>query len=252
MLTLRIIPAASALPVLYDNVVKAVTAHGYDIKVLHIPSVGLVTGARPGEPPSMYDDAAFIAAHVTTIADAGNNVLLITHSYGGVPATQSIEGLTKVEREKAGKPGGVVGLAYMTSLVPEVDMPAATRSLSPLMEIGEDGWFYYPDNKLVARISFSDMSQEEGESWAKKLVKHSAASFSNPLTYAGYKHVPVSYLVAEGDQSISPETQRSQIKMIERVSGNKVDVTATSAGHAPPLTAPDDVINWILAVAKKF
>lgn len=116
----------------------------------------------------------------------------------------------------------------------------------------EDGWFYYPDTKLVARISFSDMPQEEGQSWAKKLVKHSAASFSSPLPHAGYKHVPVSYLVAEGDQSISPETQRSQIEMIERVSGNRVDVTTNSAGHAPPLTAPDDVINWILAVAGRF
>lgn len=136
MLTLRIVPAASALPVLYENVVKAITVHGYDIKVLHIPSVGLVTGARPGEPPSMFGDAAFIAAHVTDLADAGHDVLLITHSYGGVPATQSVEGLTKVERGKTGKQGGIVGLAYMTSLVPEVGMPAATRSLSPLMEIG--------------------------------------------------------------------------------------------------------------------
>lgn len=81
-------------------------------------------------------------------------------------------------------------------------------------------------------------------------MKHSAASFTSPLTYAGYKDVPVSYLIAEGDKSITPETQRSQIEMIERVSGNKVNVTSTSAGHVLPASALDDVVNWITSVAE--
>jgi pimeloyl-ACP methyl ester carboxylesterase len=72
------------------------------------------------------------------------------------------------------------------------------------------------------------------------------------LTFPGYKDVPVSYLIADGDHSIKTSTQRAQIDMIERISGNKVDVTVTNAGHVPPLTAPKDVINWILSVASKL
>lgn len=134
MLSILIIPAASALPSIYTKVVSEVAAHGYDIKALHIPSVGLPGGPRLGDPPSMYDDAAFIASHIAELADAGRDVLLITHSYGGTPATESVKGLSKIERTKNGLPGGVVGLAYMTSLVPEVGKPASTKSLSPLME----------------------------------------------------------------------------------------------------------------------
>lgn len=136
MLSIVIVPAASARPLAYELVVNGVSAHGYDIEALHTPSVGLESGARPGEPPTMYDDAAFVAAHVTALADAGKDVLLVTHSYGGTPATESVKGLSKAERAKEGKQGGVVGLAYMTSLVPEVGMPASTSSFSPLMEIG--------------------------------------------------------------------------------------------------------------------
>ncbi|VUC20988.1 unnamed protein product [Clonostachys rosea] len=252
MLSILIIPAASALPLTYDNVVSGVSAHGYSIQALHTPSVGLPTGPRPGKPPNMYDDAAFIARHITDLAEAGHDVLLVTHSYGGTPATESIKGLTKNERQKIGKSGGVVGLAYMTSLVPEVGKPASTGPWSPLMEIGDDGWFYYPNDTITAKVVFSDVPLEQGLIWAKELVTHSAASFTSLLTHPGYADVPVAYLVAEGDLSIKPATQRSQIEMIERVSGNKVHVTTTSAGHVPPLTAPDDVVKWILSVVSRL
>jgi len=135
-LSIVIVPAASARPLTYDKVISGVSAHGYNIEALYLPSIGLESGARPGEPPTMYEDAAFVAAHVTTLADAGNDILLVTHSYGGTPATESVKGLAKSERAKEGKQGGVVALAYMTSLVPEVGSPASTNSFSPLMEIG--------------------------------------------------------------------------------------------------------------------
>ncbi|KAI6088565.1 Alpha/beta hydrolase fold-1 [Hypoxylon rubiginosum] len=258
-LSLIIIPAASALPLFYEMVIDGVSRHGYDIEALHIPSVGLATGARPGEPPNMYEDAAFISAHVTGLADAGHDVLLITHSYGGTPATESVQGLSKKERLKQGKNGGIVGIAYMNSLVPEVGHPASSTvgaaaplAGQPLMVVGEDGWFYYPNLTVTAEVVFSDLPLEEGKYWGRKLVKHSAASFASNLTYAGYKDIPVSYLVAESNQSIAPATQKSQIEMIERVSGNKVDVSTVNSGHVPSISHPQNVIDFILSAARKF
>lgn len=68
----------------------------------------------------MYEDAALIAKEVEKLADEGKDVILIPHSYGGVPTTQSTKGLSKSERQKEGKKGGVVRIAYMTALVPAV------------------------------------------------------------------------------------------------------------------------------------
>lgn len=73
----------------------------------------------------MYEDAAFIAKHATALADEGKDVLILTHSYGGVPGTESVKGLSKSERQKQGKKGGIVRLAYMTSLTPAVGVAAA-------------------------------------------------------------------------------------------------------------------------------
>lgn len=80
---------------------------------------------------------------------------------------------------------------------------------------------------------------------------HSAISFANELTYAGYKDIPVSYLVCEEDLCIPPNIQREEIEKIEKVSGRKVDVTSIKTGHVPPASQPQLVVDWILSVAGK-
>jgi pimeloyl-ACP methyl ester carboxylesterase len=72
----------------------------------------------------MYDDAALIAKVAEELADQGKDVILIGHSYGGVPISQSPKGLVKEERKAQGKPGGIVRLAYMTCLVPTIGQSA--------------------------------------------------------------------------------------------------------------------------------
>ena len=104
----------------------------------------------------------------------------------------------------------------------------------------------------MRQIVFSDVSDEKAAYYATKMMNHSAIAFSGPLTHAGYKDVPVSYLVAEEDRSIQPAAQRAQIAMIEKASGRKVDVTALKAGHVPPISHPEEVINWILRVASRY
>jgi nicotinamidase-related amidase len=106
----------------------------------------------------------------------------------------------------------------------------------------------------TARIIFSSsfFTHEEGTAWVKRFPKHSAISFENPLTYAGYKEVPCSYLLCEDDLCIPADVQRAGIDMIERESGGrKVDVTSIKADHCPNWTAKQAVVDWIVDVAGK-
>ena len=96
------------------------------------------------------------------------------------------------------------------------------------------------------------MPKDEGEFWAAKLTKHSSTSFANPLTYAGFKDVPVSYLLCENDRAISPLVQRAGIEMIEKESGNKVDVTSIPGDHVAPLSSKTEVVDWIVDVAERM
>lgn len=51
----------------------------------------------------------------------GKDVIVIAHSYGGVPAAGAAYGSSKATRTKDGKAGGVLGLIYMCAfIVPNV------------------------------------------------------------------------------------------------------------------------------------
>jgi pimeloyl-ACP methyl ester carboxylesterase len=117
--TILLAPHSFGLPEFYDPVFDAVRAKGYDIRGLHLPSSGLTSlEGRPGTPPTMYDDADYIAREVEKLADEGKDVVLIGHSYSGIPVTQCGKGLSKEERRSQGRSGGLVNLAYLSSPVP--------------------------------------------------------------------------------------------------------------------------------------
>ncbi|KAK7967271.1 uncharacterized protein PG986_001548, partial [Apiospora aurea] len=259
-----VIPGASGLPKHFQPVVDAIAKRGIDIQALHLPSVGLESGeVRPGPPPTLQDDAAFIAKHIASLADPGRDVLLIAHSYGGAPASEAVKGWSKTSRQEQGLEGGVIRIAYMTSLVPALgqapggilaELPAENQTPMTVDNgswmIQENGWIYYTDFSKMAERSFSKFPPEEGLVWAHKLVRHSAASFASPLTYAGYKDVPVSYLLCEDDLLIPPFIQQKGIDMIERETGKKVDVTRIDSNHVPILSRTELVVDWIVKLVE--
>lgn len=124
--TIVLVPGSFGLPEFYNQILDPISSAGYDIKGLHMPTVGESTlKGRDGVPPTMYDDAAFIAERVEKLADEDKDIVLVAHSYGGVPVTQSTKGLSKKERESSGKKGGIVRIAYMTCLTPALGKSAA-------------------------------------------------------------------------------------------------------------------------------
>jgi hypothetical protein len=124
--SLVFVPGSFALPEFYDNIFDPLKGQGYDIHALHMPSVGLKEGPRPEGPHTMADDAAYIAKIVEKLADEGKDVVVVGHSYGGVPVTESVRGLDKPTRQRQGKKGGIVRLGYKTCLVPDVGGTALT------------------------------------------------------------------------------------------------------------------------------
>ncbi len=137
--SILLIPGSFAVPQFYDSVFDIVSKKGYNIRGLHLPSVGLSAGQpRPGSPPTMYDDATYIARETQKLVDEGDDVILVCHSYGAVPASQSTAGLSKGERQQAGKPGGIVNLAYMTCLVPALGQTAkdVLAAIPPEAQVG--------------------------------------------------------------------------------------------------------------------
>ncbi|KAH9896243.1 Alpha/beta hydrolase fold-1 [Xylariomycetidae sp. FL2044] len=252
-----IVPGALGPADIYDRIVDLVTAKGYEIRALQLPSVKSRTETRQRSPPTMYADVALIATEATALADDGKDVVIIGHSYGGQPATESVRGLTKEARSKEGKKGGIIRLAYMAALVPQFEQAAnevlgggRPEGESVMMDLDEWGWITISDVTQAASLSLSELPKEEGEYWAGRLTAHSSVALMDPCRYAGWKDLPVSYLVCENDHTVTLENQTTLIDMVERETGRNVDVMRIASGHAPNITEPQLMLDWILKLAK--
>jgi hypothetical protein len=121
------IPGSYTLLSVFQPLFDAVSKGGYEIKGIHLPTVGPSSRQGRDTPgPSMYDDAAAIAQEAEGLADQGKDVILMGHSYAGVPMSQSVKGLGKEQRKAQGKPGGIVRLAYIACLVPAIGSSAGS------------------------------------------------------------------------------------------------------------------------------
>ncbi|EUC35680.1 hypothetical protein COCCADRAFT_24366 [Bipolaris zeicola 26-R-13] len=241
--TVVLIPGSFCSANAYDPIVTPLRSKGYDIQVLEPPCYPAGYERKSdGAPPNMYADARYIKEHVEKLVDEGKEVVFVAHSYGGIPATESLKGITKKEREQQGKLGGVVRIAYLTALAPRLG-ETAFQTLGDqggvVPSAGEDGWMYHKDPAPVAALTCSDLPLSEGIIHVAKMGRHFGACFLDPLTHAGYKDVPVSWFFAEKDLVVVPKVQQLAIDTIEASwagterEGKKVDTTRLECDHYP-------------------
>ncbi|KIW18350.1 hypothetical protein PV08_02638 [Exophiala spinifera] len=230
--TVVIIPGSFSSAYFYDEIVHQLRMNGFEAAAYDLPSASRMP---PQPAATLANDAAFFHDIAQKIADQGKDIVFVTHSYGGVVGTEASKGLTKAERQADGKEGGLVRLVYLTSVVPSVGNSLADTmgDLVPTYLKVEGEYMRHDPPEESAKLTFSDLPPEVGVDWVKKMPLHSAPSFAGKLTHPGYKYVPVSWIFCEDDLILVPEFQRNCIEMIERESGNKVEVHNLKAGHCP-------------------
>lgn len=109
------------------------------------------------------------------------------------------------------------------------------------------------DASAFAQIVCQDIDHEDGVKMLESLAKHSAQSFRDPLTYAGYQTIPSSYLLCELDLAGPPWFQESMIAMMETAaSGRKVGVTRLAASHFANVSRPKEVARWIIDIVDRL
>lgn len=114
MATVVVIPGSFAPPSMYDSLVESLSRSGIQSEVVDIPSVGR---RQDKAPATMIDDVKEIVSVVERLLEQDREVAILTHSYGGVPGTQSLEKLSCKARQAEGKKGGVGKIIYMSAVV---------------------------------------------------------------------------------------------------------------------------------------
>jgi pimeloyl-ACP methyl ester carboxylesterase len=109
-----LVPGSFAKAYFYSGVADKLSEYGYETDTVELPSCGR---RDPAPAATMADDAAAIQSVTRKYIDQGKTVLVCTHSYGGIPGTESIKGLATTTRKSNGLKGGVSRIVYVTSVV---------------------------------------------------------------------------------------------------------------------------------------
>ncbi|KAK3674459.1 hypothetical protein LTR78_005545 [Recurvomyces mirabilis] len=216
----------------YTTITSSLEKAGYEVIALDLPS----TCDQP-HPDSWKHDIDHIAQQIEKTADEGKDVLLVMHSRGGIAGGDACEGLSKADREKTGKKGGVVRCVFIAAFA------ASEGQTLFLASRGPDLWLdmksrgkgiAFPEN--VAEIFYNDCTPEQIEEAKKHIKPISTSVFVSPAKYAACHHIPSTYLLCEKDNAIPIYAQEA---MSSQPGSNFDHIERCSASHSPFLSMPD-------------
>ncbi|KAL3443878.1 Alpha/beta hydrolase fold-1 [Aspergillus insuetus] len=249
--TIVFVPGAFHTPEYYNPVRALLEAKGYGTEAVSLPSVGN-TSASP-----MTDDVTAIRAVTSRLADEGHQVVLVMHSYGGIPGTESAKELGCGLRRKAGKTGGIVALVYLAAYFLKKGMShsfihlpfyfaGSVRGFKANTHIVQDGLIFH-DKPAALETLYNDFTPEmDPKGWASRLQTQSAASWAGELSYESYRDIPTTYLLCTRDRAIPIDIQRNFVGFAE----GHISTVTCEAGHSPMISMPEVVIDVIIRAAE--
>lgn len=123
-----LVPGAWHTLAIYDDVLVRLRSAGYEAIGLPLPSVG-------ADPPhkNFNGDVKHIRECLVRLVEGEDkDVVLVMHSYAGMPGAEAPKGLGKSERIAVGLAGGVIRLVFIMAIArPESSSPTGTETRYP-------------------------------------------------------------------------------------------------------------------------
>ncbi|KAF2092829.1 alpha/beta-hydrolase [Rhizodiscina lignyota] len=227
---------------IYDRVVPLLEKRGYTAVPIDLPSM-------VQKPPvkSFDEDIQTIRDAVTKEADAGNDVVTVAHSWSGAPVNSALDALSKEERAKEGKKGGVVHMSFLCAFV----VPPGVSVFDVVGQKVPDLWNVQGDlvyaNGAVEAF-YNDLSEEDQKHAVAQLVPHSRFTKYDKTRGMACKDIPSSYLLCELDQAIPIFAQEAMVKGAHDM-GSNMRTERIKCGHSPFYNMPEAVTDFLIRAA---
>ncbi|KAI9646728.1 hypothetical protein NHQ30_004725 [Ciborinia camelliae] len=108
------VPGFCHTSAIFDPLRTLLGHYGYPVLPVQLPSV-LVNGSHASNDPAQ--DSRAIRISVSRLVEAGHDVIIILHSYAGVPGGDALQGLGKTERTQRGLGGGVLRIVFVMAWI---------------------------------------------------------------------------------------------------------------------------------------
>ncbi|SFK31050.1 alpha/beta fold hydrolase [Geodermatophilus ruber] len=188
---------------------------GVPVRTVDLPSVG----SDPGALGSLDDDAQTVRG---ALADIEGPVVVLGHSYGGIPIT-----------EAATAEAGVAHLVYLCAFQLDVG-DSLVGSLGGEVPPWQDVQETHVRVTTPEPVFYNGVDPELTERAVSRLGLHSVSALTQPLSRAAWTELPSTYIVCEQDQAIPVVAQEA---MAQRAG----EVLRLDAGHSPFLSQPKEL-----------
>ncbi|GAA3773350.1 alpha/beta hydrolase [Microbacterium kribbense] len=203
-------------------------ARGWTVETVDLPTVHAddIVGLH------LADDADAVAQAIAAI---DGPVVVVAHSYGGVPTTQ------------AARADNVQHIVYLAAFALDVgeSLLGAVGGVAPSWWV-VDGPLATAgtDAEPAASLFYGDLDAAAAAAAVAQLKPQSVLAFQEPLTEAAWHSKPTTFLVTGKDAIFPPEAQEG----LAARAGSSVQHLATS--HSPFLSQPEAVADIIEEAAR--
>ncbi|RDW70049.1 hypothetical protein BP5796_08446 [Coleophoma crateriformis] len=124
--TFILTPTTNHPPSVYNNLATALFRHGYTSIKISLPTV-----LGPQSPVASSDFQPDVIALrnglMTLVIEDEREVIVVMHGYSSLPGCEAVRGLSKRDREREGKRGGVIRLVFIMAWLPQEGFQSAER-----------------------------------------------------------------------------------------------------------------------------
>jgi pimeloyl-ACP methyl ester carboxylesterase len=206
----------------WEHVAGPLRERGFEVTAVDLASHG-------PDPGDLYDDVEVVRR---AIAAVDGPVVVVAHSYGGVPTTEATAGASNVAH-----------IVYLTAFM----LDEGESLLATVGSVAPDWWIVADDGRTVTvdhseAIFYNACAPELAADAAARLEPQSIPSFDQPVRAVGWRDVPTTYVICDQDAAIPVFAQ-------EQMSQRAGDVRRLAADHSPFLMVPDEVVALIAEIA---
>ncbi|KAF7315477.1 AB hydrolase-1 domain-containing protein [Mycena indigotica] len=238
----------------------ALQAKGYPAQGVALPTVGKLASSAPPN----ADAHSVRQALEELVLKQEQDVVLISHSYGGVPASQAVAGLEKSARSKAGHKGGVVKIVFVSAILAlEGETVADAFSVTNTKVQSDKGVWFVPisettfagELKDAEEFLYHDLSSEKALYWAQQLEPMSLHIFSTPASGVCWGlEVGKVFIFSKNDRAFLFAAQQNMVERA-KASGGDADSWKTyqiECGHSPFLSHVEELAGILTNEAKPY
>ncbi|PCD34153.1 hypothetical protein FGRA07_08471 [Fusarium graminearum] len=238
--SLIFVPGAWHTTEYWGKVISAMEAQDFKCIPVTLPSTQSTSTSV-----NFSTDVNAVREAIMTETAQEQDVVVLAHSYGGAVGASAVKGLSQKNSESNKGNGHVIGLFLIGTgfAAPGISFLEAIGGKPPPLWAAD-----YENNTMPLQLDpiemfYHDLPEEEAKYWVGKLTNQALTSVTDgyEVAYAGWKDVPVWYIILGEDRNLPVEVQKMFAQSAETAGADLV-VREIMGSHSPMLSKPDDTV----------